>query len=103
MTTPALSIAWTTTGSEQEASTLAQGLIENKLAACIHIEGPITACYRWEGKVHQDSEYRLMIKFLSSKAKLIETWIHQHHPYDTPQWIVVQADAVNKAYLDWAK
>ncbi|WP_221031743.1 divalent-cation tolerance protein CutA [Actomonas aquatica] len=96
-------IGWTTTSTETEATTLARGLIDRKLAACVQIDGPMTSIYRWGGTTETSTEYRLTIKFLVNRHLEVETYVHNHHPYDTPQWIVVRAEHVAEKYLSWAQ
>ena len=96
-------IAWTTTQTEEQAKQLAAGLIDRQLAACVQIDGPITSVYRWEGRTQSACEYRLTIKFLTTRHLEVQTWLHNHHPYETPQWIVVRSEHVAEKYLSWAQ
>ena len=97
-----LYMAWTTVESQADAERLASGMIDAKLAACVQIEGPITSCYRWQGKMEKSTEWRLLCKIPAPRLDAIETWILQNHPYETPQWIVVEATHVSPGYLHWA-
>lgn len=96
-------IAWTTTEGIDEAQVLAKGLVERRLAACVQVEGPIMSHYNWEGTHRDCDEYRLMIKFLKGNSAAIEDWIMENHPYNVPQWIVVEAAQVGGGYLGWAQ
>lgn len=97
-----LCIAWTTTETREDAERLASGAVERKLAACVQIDGPVTSIYTWENKVEKSAEFRLMFKFTSNRAEELERWLHASHPYDTPEWVVVDAAHVAPAYLQWA-
>jgi periplasmic divalent cation tolerance protein len=33
----------------------------------------------------------------------LEAHVHRHHPYTTPEWIVVRAEHVGEKYLSWAQ
>ena len=98
-----LLVGWTTVESESDAQNLAQNLIEERLAACVHIDSPVQAWYRWQDKVESGNEIRLMVKFPEEKAPAIKAWIEKNHPYDTPQWIVVEAVDVAEKYLRWTE
>jgi periplasmic divalent cation tolerance protein len=52
----------TTTGSRDEALALARGLVERQLAACVHVAGPISSTYRWQGNVETSDEWTCLIK-----------------------------------------
>ena len=97
-----LMIGWTTVATKDAAHELAQAIVEKNLAACVHIEGPIIAVYHWQGRIQNDQEFRLMIKFPEKNEKALEKFIHDNHPYETPQWVTVKADSVAPEYLKWA-
>lgn len=96
-------IGWTTVETRAQAETLSRGLISLNHAVCVQIEGPITSVYRWQGEVAESTEYRLMVKFLRPQATEAEAWLLNHHPYDTPEWIVASSDHVAEKYLSWAE
>lgn len=100
---PPLYTGWTTVDSRQTADTLAAAIIEKRLAVCTQVEGPITSRYRWEDKLESAEEYRITIKFLESHKHPLSIWLHTHHPYQTPQWLVVKIDEASPAYLEWAR
>ncbi|OIO68495.1 MAG: hypothetical protein COW19_01135 [Zetaproteobacteria bacterium CG12_big_fil_rev_8_21_14_0_65_55_1124] len=84
------------------AKTLARGLIEQQLAACVQISAAGTSIYHWDGKLQESSEYYLSIKAPLSRRNEIISWLQQHHPYDTPEIIALEAQAA-KAYADWVE
>ncbi len=95
-------VAWTTVATAADAERLAVGVVENRLAVCVQTEGPIRSFYRWEGRVERSEEYRLQFKFLESQQSALEVYVHRHHPYQSPEWIVVRAEHVGEKYLSWA-
>lgn len=97
-----LMIGWTTVATKDTAHELAQKIVETRLVSCVHIEGPIIAVYNWQGRIQNDQEFRLMIKFIEENEKLLEQWIKTNHPYEVPQWITVKAAKVAPEYLKWA-
>ena len=52
----------TTTDSKQQAEQIAQTLVEQRLAACVQIAGPIQSVYRWQGNIEQAEEWHCTIK-----------------------------------------
>jgi periplasmic divalent cation tolerance protein len=96
-------IAWTTVGSREEADRLASAVIERNLAACVQVDGPIRSHYQWQGKVESGEEWRLWLKCLPEALPALEHHVLAHHPYNTPQWIVVSAEQVGEKYLSWAR
>lgn len=99
-TTP-LMIAITTVDSIEQADRLAKSLLAQRLAACVQVDGPITSCYRWRNQVERDTEWRLIIKSPPERIEAVRQCVHQCHPYDLPQWVVIAAEA-SAGYARWA-
>jgi periplasmic divalent cation tolerance protein len=95
-------IAWTTTDKRADADALARGAVEQRLAVCAQVDGPITSHYWWDSKLETAEEYRIWFKCLPANASALSFWVHAHHPYATPQWIEVSAESVGEKYLSWA-
>ena len=95
-------IAWTTVATRADADALAHGIIAENLAVCVQVDGPIVSHYAWEGKIEQSEEFRLTLKLLDQQLLSLESHVLRHHPYRTPQWIVVSAQHVGEKYLSWA-
>ena len=98
-----LYLAWTTVGTREDAERLARGAVDARLAACVQIEGPVESWYRWEGRTESAREFRLAFKCLPEQLAGLRDWVHAGHPYEVPEWIVVQAEAVSEKYLSWAR
>jgi len=94
-------VGWTTVDSAEVANKLAAGLVAMRLAACVLVDGPVTAHYLWEGKQKRDSEWRLWVKFPSDRADEILAWLKANHPYSIPQWVTVEAASVSEPYRQW--
>ncbi|MEO3976281.1 divalent-cation tolerance protein CutA [Streptomyces sp. CAU 1734] len=99
----AIVLAQTTTDSEEAAMALARGAVEGRLAACAHVDPPITAVYRWEGNVAADREWRVSYKTPRTRLPELAQWVAEHHGYDTPEWIVLPIDGGSEAYLSWVE
>jgi len=94
-------IILTTTASTDEAESLANGLVESRLAACVQILPKMTSVYGWEGKIANESEHLLLIKTLGEKYEGVEKYILDHHSYDTPEIVAMDAEKVSAGYLKW--
>jgi len=96
-------IAWTTLPTKAQADELAAAAVAARLAACVQVDGPITSHYIWQGTQEKSEEYRLTFKALPSQMEALQIWVHAHHPYEIPEWIVVKAEHVAEKYLSWAQ
>ena len=63
-------IVFTTADSQEEASKLSRGLVEEKLAYCVNTVPSIQSTYFWEGKLSVDEEVLLQCRRSSS----VEAW-----------------------------
>ncbi|HVU24302.1 MAG TPA: divalent-cation tolerance protein CutA [Opitutus sp.] len=95
-------IAWTTVARRDEAERLAADTIARGLAACVQIDGPVVSHYRWQGRAERAEEFRLTFKLPTDRLPALEAHVLAHHPYETPEWIVVRAEHVGEKYLSWA-
>jgi periplasmic divalent cation tolerance protein len=82
---------------------IANHLVENSLAACCQIEGPITSVYRWQGKVEMATEYRCLIKTTAARYSDVESAIRQLHSYDQPQITAVAISNIDGGYAEWVR
>lgn len=91
----------TTTGSREDAESIAGPLVESRLAACVQIVGPITSIYRWKGDVELEEEFLLLIKTRSIKFPDVRMLIEENHPYEVPEIISVPITGSSASYLEW--
>lgn len=97
----ALAIATTTFSQPSDASEMARRLVRENLAACAQVEGPIESHYRWKDQLLQETEWRLTIKTTAAAVPRLAEVVHQHHPYEQPQWVVVAVQSASEAYGSW--
>ncbi len=99
-TSPLLMVI-TTVSSEKDGEQLAGVLVEESLAACVQIDGPVSSLYRWDGKLQRTSEYRLSIKTAIQNWPKLRERIAKLHPYDEPEIIAVPISHSSQGYADW--
>jgi periplasmic divalent cation tolerance protein len=84
-----------------KAESLADGLVESRLAACVNILPAVVSVYRWKSRVHRDEESLLLIKTTAARLKALEKFVKARHPYETPEFLVLGAAGGSKEYLKW--
>lgn len=92
---------FTTIGSREEAQQVAQALVEQRLAGCVQIVGPIHSIYWWQGEIETAEEYLCLIKAGSELYGELEAAIKEVHPYDTPEILAMPVADGNADYLQW--
>ena len=93
-------IILTSVDDKAKAESMAQALVEQKLAACVQISAQGVSVYQWQGKVCRDKEYYLSIKTDEAHQDKVVAWLEANHPYDTPEIISLNAKA-SAEYQHW--
>lgn len=86
---------------EQTLVALARRLVEAGLAACVNVIPRVRSVYRWEAEVHEDDEALAVLKTTRPRIEPLRTRIHELHPYDLPEFLVLPLEAGSDAYLRW--
>jgi periplasmic divalent cation tolerance protein len=96
-------IVLTTTPDEKEAADLANGIVGERLAACVQVLPRMTSVYFWEGKIQTEPEHLLLIKTLEEKFEALSEFIRENHSYDVPEIVAVDAEKVSEGYFRWMR
>jgi periplasmic divalent cation tolerance protein len=83
------------------ARSLAQAVLQERLAACVNIVPRIESHYWWQDKLERGAEVLLVLKTTKPKLVALEKAILARHPYDTPEFIALPLSAGSRRYLDW--
>lgn len=89
-----------TASSQDEALRLADHLVQTSLAACVNFF-PVQSVYRWQGQLHHDSEWQLVIKTRLEHLPEIEASLRELHSYEVPEVIALPIVGGSSAYLEW--
>ncbi|SEQ70278.1 divalent cation tolerance protein [Lentzea xinjiangensis] len=90
----------TTVDSAEAAESLAKGIVEARLGACVQIV-PIRSVYRWDGEVRVDAEWQCIVKTATLRVDELVAHIKAHHTYDVPEVVVTPVTGGNNDYLAW--
>lgn len=94
------SIVMTTVDSAEKSKEIARSVVEQGLAACVHIV-PLKSVYRWQGRIEEASEFRLEMKMRTTDYAALEAAIRAMHSYDTPEIVRIEIAEGYRPYLDW--
>ena len=61
----------------------------------------MTSTYRWKGAVEREPERQLVIKTTAEKLPALEKRLHELHPYELPEFIVIEPASASEAYAGW--
>lgn len=96
----AVCLVLTTWPVDVPVAPLARGLIEARLAACVHVCEPGRSFYRWQGAVEEAEERQLVIKTTRARLAALDAHLRAAHPYDLPELLVCDAEG-SRAYAAW--
>ena len=94
-------IVLTTCENSQDAQTIAETLVEKRLAACVNILPGLKSVYRWQGKVENAAELLLVIKTRRGLFEQLSAELARIHPYEVPEVIALPLIDGAPAYLGW--
>lgn len=93
----------TTLESEADAARLAAALVDERLAACVQVSGPVASVYRWNGAVTRAAEWLCTAKTAETRLPALLARIRELHPYEQPEIIATSITAGDPAYLEWVR
>ena len=91
----------TTLPADADAPVFARALVEHRLAACVNVLPLMESIYKWDGELQKETERQLVIK--TSRRRVAALWerLRELHPYDVPEFVVVEIVDGSDAYLRW--
>lgn len=96
-------LVFVTVGLEEQARSIANALITERLAACCTLLGGVTSVYRWQGQIEESREVQMIIKTSGELLDAAEQRIRELHFYDVPEILAVPIVSVSAPYLAWLK
>jgi periplasmic divalent cation tolerance protein len=94
-------IVLTTISLDVDASVLGTRLVEERLAACVNVLPEMDSFFRWRGAVERDQERQVIIKTTAARLPALERRLHELHPYELPEFLVLAVEQGSEAYLRW--
>lgn len=94
-------VVLTTVGSAEQAHSIAEALVEQRLAACVNILPSVRSIYRWKGKLWDDEELLLVIKTTTGMFQALREAIRSLHSYELPEVLALPVADADPAVLAW--
>lgn len=101
MSIPDAVVVLCTAPDEATAQDLAAKVLAEKLAACATIIPGATSLYYWEGKLEQEYEVQMILKSSVLHQDALLDCLKSHHPYQTPELLVLPVTHGDSDYLSW--
>ncbi len=94
-------LVYMTASSTDEARTIGDALIEQRLAACVNILGPIQALFRWNGAVQNETETVFLAKTTEERLEALTEEVKRLHSYEVPCIVALPIVGGSADFLEW--
>ena len=94
-------VLYSTFASKDEAVSVAETLLADRLIACANIHENITSVYRWDGQPKRDTEAVLFAKTHKNKLSEAIAVAKRLHSYEVPCIIAYPIGEGYLPYLQW--
>jgi periplasmic divalent cation tolerance protein len=94
-------LVFVTASSMEEAQALAQGLLENHLAACVNLVPGMESHYWWQGRLEVAAEVLMMIKSSAEKFEALSQFVAENHSYECPEIVAMEPRDMAPTYRAW--
>lgn len=87
--------------SRDDAVRTSTTLVEERLAACVQVAGPITSVYRWEGEIRTEEEWVIEAKTREASQSALIARLRELHPHEVPEILLVPVTGGHPPYMEW--
>ena len=101
MSSTGVLVVTTMLDDEAAARELAAAVVEERLAACAQVGGPLHSVYRWQGSVESATEWSVAMKTSSGALERLLERVRSLHGYETPELVVTEVVGGDPDYLAW--
>ena len=101
MNTPDAVVVLCTAPDEASAQDLAAKVLAEKWAACVTLLPGATSLDYWDGKLEQEYEVQMLLKTNRANQQALLDCLKSHHPYQTPELLVLPVLHGDNDYLTW--
>lgn len=91
----------TTLPDRDAAHRIGRRLVEERLAACAQVVGPVSSIYWWQGEVETAGEWYCHLKTTAARVDALIARIRELHPYETPEIVSLPVTEGDAGYLGW--
>jgi periplasmic divalent cation tolerance protein len=94
---------YTVFANAEEAERIGRTVVEERLAACANILGPIRSIYRWHDALEIAEEAAAIFKTNEAGAAALIERVAALHSYEVPCVVCWPVDKVLGDYADWVE
>lgn len=92
---------YATFASPEEAARIGRAMVEQRLAACVNILGPVRSIYRWHGEVEEADEVAAIFKTTGARTDALIAAIADAHSHEVPCIVAWPVERALPSYGQW--
>ncbi|MEE2933581.1 MAG: divalent-cation tolerance protein CutA [Pseudomonadota bacterium] len=96
-------MVYVTANNQEEAEKIAFTVVEENLAACANVLGPMISIFSWKGDLQREEEVAMLLKTTEKNVARLTKRITTLHSYDCPCVLAWPIQYGNSDFLDWLK
>lgn len=96
-----VSTVYITAPDMSEAESIAEMLVERRLAACVNMIPGMRSVYRWQGRVEHEDEVVLIAKTSTELVEELTEAVREAHAHEVPCVVSWPIEGGNPEFLDW--
>ena len=103
MSDASIVVVLVTASGDEEARRIGRALVDERLAACVNVIGPIASIFRWKDRVQEESEHLLVVKARRADVQRLAARVRALHSYEVPEVLALDVVGGAAPYLDWVR
>ena len=92
---------YVTAASAEQAKTIGEALVQERLVACANILAPMSSIYWWQGEIQRDTEAVLIAKTRAELVERVIARVKALHSYTVPCVVSLAIEQGNPDFLGW--
>lgn len=94
-------LVYTTFPDVDIALSIGEGLVRDRLIACINVLPGMRSVYAWKGSIEQGQEAVGILKTRKGLQDQVYQVLKDRHPYETPVILFIEPTGADEATLEW--
>jgi periplasmic divalent cation tolerance protein len=94
-------LVYTTFPDVDTALSIGEGLVRDRLIACINVLPGMQSVYAWKGAVERGQEAVAILKTRKGLQDRVHEALRERHPYETPVILFIEPTGADATTLEW--
>ncbi|MBM1170775.1 divalent-cation tolerance protein CutA [Microvirga arabica] len=94
-------LVYTTFPDVDIALSIGEGLVRDRLIACINVLPGMRSVYAWKGSIERSQEAVAILKTRKGLQDQVHRALKERHPYETPVVLFIEPTGGDSATLEW--